>query len=148
LTAKRGTGKPHADQTGEPTKPGRTQTCQPSAATDRAKTEASANEENGTNKQAGAGDQPEPEGKARRAHTQPQDRGRATTPAPREPKTDTKPAINTPKSQETNRTTTPPARTTTEKKKREKRKRLLKQAENFKNQCGERLERLIERKRD
>ena len=98
MTEKAGTGKPQARNTGEPLEPGRTQQRHPKAETDRAKAEASANEPNGTKRQAGAGDQPAPEGKARRAQTQPQDKGRATTPAPREePTTETKPAINTPR---------------------------------------------------
>jgi hypothetical protein len=97
LTEKAGTGRPQAANTGEPTEPGRTQARQPKAETPRAKAEASANEPNGTNRQAGAGDQPAPEGSDRRAHTQPQDNGRAIMPAPRdEPTTETKPAINTP----------------------------------------------------
>jgi hypothetical protein len=84
LTAKAGTGRPQAANTGEPTELGRTHIRQPKADTPRAKADASANEPNGTNRQAGAGDQPAPEGSARRAHTQPQDNGRATTPAPRD----------------------------------------------------------------
>ena len=97
LTAKAGTGKPQAANTGEPDAPERSQTRQPISGTVRAKAEARANEPNGTNRQAGAGDQPAPPGKARRAQTQPQDKGRATTPAPREaPKTETKPDITHP----------------------------------------------------
>ncbi|MGZ8956239.1 MAG: hypothetical protein ACXW0G_00220 [Methylosarcina sp.] len=100
MTAKAGTGRPQADQTGEPEAPDRSQTRQPRAEAARAKTEASAKEPNGTNKQAGAGDQPAPPGRERRAHAQPQAKGRATMPAPREkPGTETKPAINTPKTE-------------------------------------------------
>jgi hypothetical protein len=96
LTEKAGTGRLQAANTGEPLEPERSQTRQPSAEAPRAKAEASANDENGTNKQAGAGDHPAPPGSARRAHTQPHDNGRATMPAPREPKTETKPDITHP----------------------------------------------------
>ncbi|MGZ8182290.1 MAG: hypothetical protein ACXWT1_10055 [Methylobacter sp.] len=109
MTAKAGTGRPQAANTDEPTEPGRTQTRQPKADTDRAKTEASANEPNGTNRQAGAGDQPPAQGKARRAHTQPQDNGRAVMPAPRdEPTTETKPAITHPQHEETHQSQSHP----------------------------------------
>ncbi len=64
--------------------------------------EAKAKDENGTNRQAGAGDQPEPPGKERLAHTQPQDKERATKPAPRrEPETELKPDIKNPSIVET-----------------------------------------------
>jgi hypothetical protein len=94
LTDHAGTGSPHAEKTGEPTEPRRTHTRQPSAeATKPANAEANPTDANGTNRQAGAGDQPAPAGSARRAHTQrPPATARATTPAPRrEPGTETKP---------------------------------------------------------
>jgi len=147
LTAKRGTAKSQADQTGEPTAPGRTQARQPKADTERAKAEASANEPNGTNRQAGAGCHPAPAGKARRAHTQPQDSGRATTPATRrEPTTETKPDINTPKNKAEGRKRTEgrPQNHNPKKKKKKKRKNaFLKQAENLWSQGGELLGILI-----
>ena len=85
MTAQTGTGRPAADQTGEPDAPGRTHTRQPNPATARANEAAATAEANGTNRHGGAGDQPGPAGNARRAHTQPPGQARATTPATRRP---------------------------------------------------------------
>jgi hypothetical protein len=105
LTAKAGTGKPQASNTGEPAEPPRTQTRQPKPETARANADAERPDANGTNKHGGAGDHPAPAGNARRAQTQPPGNARHTTPAPRrEPteETETKPAIHTPRSENHN----------------------------------------------
>lgn len=91
LTATGGTGKPQAAQTGDPERPARTDTEKPAQAASEAKRAAKACDANGTNRQAGAGCQPDPAGRARQAQTQPRPRRRATTPATRrEPGTETK----------------------------------------------------------
>ena len=145
LTVKGGTAKPQADQTGEPTEPERTHTRQPSADTPRAKAQATANELKGTNKQAGAGDQPAPDGNARRAHTQPHDIGRAIMPAPRrEPKTETKPDItHLQRTQKIRRFKRRHQKLKLKRKKREKKKTPTKQTKNLCSQGGEPLGILI-----